>query len=116
MPRMLSRTGATTLLAALVVTASPALAQTPPGANPPGASPANPTVPVAPPSAPAAPAEKIVPPEGSPSNRLSQQGGVISPPNVDPGMTVNPPKNGSTTTPVIPPPGSPGGNPSVIPK
>ena len=116
MPCMLSRTGAPIVLAVMIVTAVPAVAQTPPAVSPPGASPANPTIPVAPPSVPSAPAEKIVPPEGNPSNRLSQQGGVISPPNVDPGMTVSPPRNGSTTTPVIPPPGSPGGNPSVIPK
>jgi hypothetical protein len=112
MPRNPSRTGTTIVLAALVAATSPTLAQ-----NPPGASPANPTVPVAPPATPAAPAEKIVPPDGgTPSNRLSRQGGVINPPNIDPGMTVNPPKSGSTTTPVIPPPGSPGGNPSVVPK
>jgi hypothetical protein len=35
---------------------------------------------------------------------------------VDPGMTVRPPARGGGSTPVIPPPGSPGGNPSVIPK
>jgi hypothetical protein len=31
-------------------------------------------------------------------------------------LTVKPPRNSGATTPVIPPPGSPGGNPSVIPK
>jgi hypothetical protein len=29
---------------------------------------------------------------------------------------VNPPDPGPTSTPVIPPPGSPGGNPNVVPK
>jgi hypothetical protein len=101
MPRILS-------LAALILAAAPALAQ-----SPPAASPANPTVPVAPPNAEAPPPEKIAPPE---SNRLSQQKGTITPPNVDPGMMVSPPKNSGMTTPVIPPPGSPGGDRSVIPK
>lgn len=104
-------------LTALLVAATPALAQ-----NPQSTSPANPTVPLAPPSAPSPPPEKIAPADGNPpsgnlSNRLSRQKGTIKPPNVDPGLTVRPPRNGgATTTPVIPPPGSPGGNPSVIPK
>jgi hypothetical protein len=40
------------------------------------------------------------------SERLDQTNGVICPPDIDPGMK----------TPVIPPPGSPGGNPNVQPK
>lgn len=96
---------------ALILLGVPALAQ-----NPQGASPANPTVPVAPPSAPTPPPERIVPPDTNLSNRLSQQKGTIKPPNVDPGMTVAPPSQGAGTTPVIPPPGSPGGNKSVVPK
>jgi hypothetical protein len=72
---------------------------------------------VAPPNAPSPPPEKIAPTNGNLSNRLSQQKGMVTPPaNVDPGMTVRPPQNGSNTTPVIPPPGSPGGNRSVVPK
>jgi hypothetical protein len=47
---------------------------------------------------------------------LSRDKGTITPPNVDPGMSVSPPARGAGTTPVIPPPGSPGGNPSVVPK
>jgi hypothetical protein len=31
-------------------------------------------------------------------------------------MTVSPPRSGTGTMPVIPPPGSPGGNQSVVPK
>jgi hypothetical protein len=31
-------------------------------------------------------------------------------------MQVNPPRNSGATMPVIPPPGSPGGNRSVVPK
>jgi hypothetical protein len=103
-------------LTALILVAAPALAQ-----NPQPTSPTNPTVPVAPPAAPSPPPEKIAPLSGNPgsgnlSNRLSQQKGMVTPPNVDPGMTVSPPRNSSATTPVIPPPGSPGGNGSVVPK
>ncbi len=48
------------------------------------------------------------------SNRLGQSNGVICPPNVDPGMKAPTPDTGKM--PVIPPPGSPGGNPNVEPK
>ena len=48
------------------------------------------------------------------SDRLARSDGVFCPPNVDPGMT-NPPPGGGKT-PVIPPPGSPGGDPNVQPK
>jgi len=102
----------TLLLTALILAAAPAWAQ-----NPQATSPANPTVPIAPPNSASPPPEKIAPPSGNLSDRLSQQKGMITPPaNVDPGMTVTPPRSGSVTTPVIPPPGSPGGNRSVIPK
>jgi hypothetical protein len=96
-------------LIALSLGAAPALAQ-----NPQPASPANPTVPVAPPNAASPPPEKIAPPDGNMSDRLSQQKGTITPPNVDPAMQVHPPRNSQTTTPVIPPPGSKNG--SVVPK
>jgi hypothetical protein len=46
--------------------------------------------------------------------KLGQSGGVICPPEVDPGMKAPTPEGGKT--PVIPPPGSPGGNPNVQPK
>lgn len=98
-------------LTASILAAAPAWAQ-----NPPAASPSNPTVPVPPRNAEPPPPEKIAPPEGNLSDRMSQQKGTITPPNVDPGMMVTPPKNSGATTPVIPPPGSPGGNRSVIPK
>ncbi|HTZ00856.1 MAG TPA: hypothetical protein VMC05_00880 [Xanthobacteraceae bacterium] len=49
------------------------------------------------------------------SDKLAQSGGVICPPqNVDPAMKAPTPQSG--TMPVIPPPGSPGGNPNVQPK
>jgi hypothetical protein len=50
------------------------------------------------------------------SRKLDRSNGVIKPPaGVDPGMPV---EHGKTTAPmpVIPPPGSPGGNPRVQPK
>ncbi len=52
---------------------------------------------------------------GNLSDRLSRSGGVLCPPNVDPDMKTPPPQNGGRM-PVIPPPGSPGGDPSVKPK
>jgi hypothetical protein len=96
---------------------APALAQNPQSTSPINpTSPANPTVPVPLRDAPTAPPERIVPPHADMSDQLSQRKGTITPPNVDPGMMVKPPDNGAGTTPVIPPPGSPGGNPSVVPK
>jgi hypothetical protein len=50
----------------------------------------------------------------NPSDKLARGDGVLCPPNVDPGMAAPPPRGGNT--PVIPPPGSPGGNPNVQPK
>jgi hypothetical protein len=102
------------LLAAVpagVLVAVPAGAQ-----NPQPYSPANPTVPVAPPNSASSPPEKIAPPDGDLGTNLSKRRGMITPPNVDPGMTVNPSRSGTDTMPVIPPPGSSGGNPSIVPK
>lgn len=49
------------------------------------------------------------------SDRLAQSGGVLCPPvNIDPQMQKSPPDEGKT--PVIPPPGSLGGDPLVRPK
>ncbi|HVV94859.1 MAG TPA: hypothetical protein VHD15_15720 [Hyphomicrobiales bacterium] len=54
---------------------------------------------------------------GSLSQRLSRSNGVIPPPkNVDPGMSAPVPNPHPHTTPVIPPPGSPGGKSGVEPK
>ncbi len=53
---------------------------------------------------------------GSLSRELNRSGGVIRPPPTrDPGV-VSPPNQGVSRTPVIPPPGSPGGNPEIQPK
>ena len=54
---------------------------------------------------------------GSLSHRLDQSGGVIRPPaGVDPGLDQAPPALGQHSMPVIPPPGTPGGNPEIKPK
>jgi hypothetical protein len=46
--------------------------------------------------------------------KLSQTNGVICPPDVDPTIKAPTPKTGDKA--VIPPPGTPGGNPNVQPK
>jgi hypothetical protein len=52
---------------------------------------------------------------GTLSDKLEQSDGVIKPPsNISPDMSIPAPDTG--TTPVIPPPGSPGGNQNVEPK
>jgi hypothetical protein len=54
---------------------------------------------------------------GSLSRQLNRSGGVIHPPaNVDPGLAQPAPDLGPHSMPVIPPPGTPGGNPDVKPK
>lgn len=54
--------------------------------------------------------------DGKPlSDKLAQSKGIICPPaGVDPQMRQAPPEGGAIK--VIPPPGSPGGNPNVQPK
>ncbi|AEI03879.1 hypothetical protein OCA5_c27620 [Afipia carboxidovorans OM5] len=48
---------------------------------------------------------------------LAQSDGVLCPPtDVDPAMRAPPPDSGSSSMPVLPPPGSPGGAPNVRPK
>jgi hypothetical protein len=77
-------------------------------------------------SQPRAPAEQNAPrhfdsqasPQGDRtlSERLDRSGGVISPPaHVDPDIHVTPPATGDKM-PVVPPPGSRGGDPNVTPK
>ena len=142
MPRTFSLTAA--ILTAAVASAAPALAQNPQSASPanptvpmaPPNAPSTPPEKIAPPrgntlggntpkgntpdgntlggTSPGGTSPSGSARHGDLSNRLSQQQGTI--PNIDPGMQVTPPRDGSATTPVIPPPGSPGGNRSVIPK
>ena len=60
-------------------------------------------------------------PDGKPtgseplSDKLARTDGVICPPNVDPEIKAPTPESGNKM-PVIPPPGGPGGDPSVRPK
>jgi hypothetical protein len=63
------------------------------------------------------PTTPTVPPaSGTSSSELSRSGGVITPPaGIDPQMRQTPPPSGARM-PVIPPPGTPGGDPSVKPK
>lgn len=71
-----------------------------------------------------APQESTIAPKGTTTgqgngvqltDRLAQTGGVLCPPaGVDPEMRAPPPGGGRT--PVIPPPGTPGGDPSLRPK
>ena len=49
------------------------------------------------------------------SDQLARTDGVICPPDVDPAIKLPTPESGAKT-PVIPPPGSPGGDPTVRPK
>jgi hypothetical protein len=55
-------------------------------------------------------------PSGSLSDELSRSGGVMQPPSTGDQGVVAPPKAGPQSTPVIPPPGTPGGNQEVQPK
>jgi hypothetical protein len=48
------------------------------------------------------------------SDKLARTDGVLCPPPVDPGMVSPPPAGGALE--IIPPPGSPGGDPAVRPK
>ena len=49
--------------------------------------------------------------------QLSRSKGVIQPPaGIDPGIETPAPQPNTRTMPVIPPPGSPGGDPSIQPK
>jgi hypothetical protein len=92
--------------------------------NPQPAPPTQPHPTVAPPSASQPPPEQIAPGGGSRgtagtgnlSERLSRQEGTLQPPTVDPGIRAPLPPNSQGTMPVIPPPGTPGGNQTVVPK
>lgn len=53
---------------------------------------------------------------GSLSKELNRSGGVIRPPATHDRGVVSPPNQGVSRTPIVPPPGTPGGNPNVQPK
>jgi len=50
------------------------------------------------------------------SDKLAQSGGVLSPQHADPDPAIKAPTPNTRDKPVIPPPGSPGGNQNVQPK
>ena len=105
-------------LAAYLVLASVAVGQTPQAAPP------HETPRLAAPNAAKPPPEQVRPPSGSAeqndgnmSDRLSRQQGMLQPPTVDPGIHAPlPSQSAPNPMPVIPPPGSPGGDPKVVPK
>ncbi len=100
--------------------ASPSFAQAPP-ANPPTPAPAQPAP--ADPKA-CAPGQRLQLEDGAPkhpgtdgrtlSDTLARTDGVLCPPHIDPEIRAPTPQGG--TIQVIPPPGSPGGDPSLQPK
>ncbi len=86
--------------------------------NPQTGTPGQTPPPVTPPGPTTTPPEQVAP-RGDGSNlsdRLSRNQGTVTPPAVDPGITKTPPAHTNGSMPVIPPPGTAGGNPSVIPK
>jgi hypothetical protein len=60
------------------------------------------------------PQEKQQAKQNAPSQKLDDTAAVICPPDVDPAMKAPTPSTGDKA--VIPPPGTPGGNPNVQPK
>ncbi|HEY7578538.1 MAG TPA: hypothetical protein VH855_13160 [Acetobacteraceae bacterium] len=108
------------LIGALAAMGLPGIAS---AQNPQPAPPAQPHAQVAPPSSPSPPPEQIRPADPKDgtagqtlSDRLSRQQGTLQPPAVDPGMRKPVPQRGEGTMPVIPPPGTPGGDQKVVPK
>ncbi|MGC1409879.1 MAG: hypothetical protein WA864_13130 [Acetobacteraceae bacterium] len=108
------------LFGLLACVASPCVAV---AQNPQPAPPQETHTPVAPPSASQPPPEKIAPPDRTAgtlghanlSDKLSRQQGMLQPPAVDPGIRVPAPRS-QGTMPVIPPPGTAGGDEKVEPK
>jgi hypothetical protein len=111
------------ILASLLIAASaPAIAQAPP-------APATPPQATAPPSpqhaANCTPQDRPTPPSDGTTvgqsreplgDKLAKSEGVLCPPSgIDPEMHAPAPESGGNT-PVIPPPGSPGGDPNIRPK
>ena len=92
--------------------------------NPQPAPPQETHPPVASPNSPQPPPERIAPGGRAPgiagdktlSGKLSRQRGTLRPPAVDPGIDAPVPPHSKGTMPVIPPPGSAGGDQKVVPK
>ena len=115
------------LISSILIGSGSALAQAPPSPSTPSQQTVPPTQGRTQDCAPTAPGAGSLPhtiaPEGQTSGRsrepltdkLAKSDGVLCPPaGVDPEMRAPTPDAGKT--PVIPPPGSPGGDPSVRPK
>jgi hypothetical protein len=117
-----SRLSLLVLLACGALSVGPALAQAPPTP----ATPMAPTAPTGVPSAANCKPGEVAPPgtttgQGAPhgaqplGDQLAKSDGVLCPPpDVDP--EIRAPAPGGGNTPVIPPPGSPGGDPTLRPK
>ena len=109
------------MLGALAMLAAPGVGN---AQNPQPAPPGQAETPMAPPNSPSPPPEQIRPASPSDgqaggrtlSDRLSRQQGTLQPPAVDPGINKPIPQRGEGTMPVIPPPGTPGGDQRVVPK
>ena len=84
--------------------------------NPQPASPQEAHPPLAPPNASQPPPEQIAPSHNNLSEQLSRQQGMLQPPTVDPGIRAPLPPQANGPMPVIPPPGTPGGDQRVVPK
>jgi hypothetical protein len=117
MKHALLLTGALILSVNSVAAQAPPSPTTPPEPTAPAASTADctPTKPVPPRGSVAPEGTTTGEASGPLSDQLARSNGVLCPPaEVDPGMRAPTPDAGNT--PVIPPPGSPGGNPKVQPK
>jgi hypothetical protein len=109
------------LLGALVTIGLPCVGS---AQNPQPAPPGQTQTQVAPPNSPSPPPEQIRPADpnngaaGSQtlSDKLSRQQGTLQPPAIDPGIRKPVPQRGQGSMPVIPPPGTPGGDQKVVPK
>ena len=71
---------------------------------------------LAPPNASQPPPEQIAPSDNNLSEKLSRQQGMLQPNAVDPGIRAPLPPRMSDPMAVIPPPGTPGGDPKMVPR
>jgi hypothetical protein len=117
---MIDRSTLTLTALLTMLMAAPSFAQAPP-ANPPTPAPAQPAP--ADPKA-CAPGQRLELEDGKPkdpstsgrtlSETLARNDGVLCPPQIDPEIRAPTPQGG--TIKVVPPPGTPGGDPSLLPK
>ena len=116
---MASKTGFLFSLMACVAVPMAAMAQNPQPSPPHEEHPT-----VTPPGPSQTPPEQIAPGSSLPptrsgetlSNKLARDQGTLQPPKVDPGIQAPLPSRTQDTMPVIRPPGTPGGNQTVVPK